>query len=71
MTTATARPDRTTAAERLAELRANVDAWYADAITYDEFGRRNVATWDAIHARGERFTDRVLALWRSETYGRA
>jgi hypothetical protein len=62
---------RMTAAQHLASIDANVAAWNANEIDYDEFGVRQRAAWDAIHARGERFVNRVLAIWRQRTYGAA
>ncbi len=44
----------------LAELNANVDAWYAGQIDYDDFGARQRATWDAIHAAGPAVAEQVL-----------
>lgn len=51
----------------LAELSANVDAWYADEIDYDAFGARQSATWDAIHAAGPAVTEQVLRALRDRT----
>lgn len=41
---------RKEATRLLAELGANVDAWYAGQLNYEAFGARQRATWDAIHA---------------------
>jgi hypothetical protein len=48
----------------LAELNANVDAWYAGQIDYAAFGERQRATWDAIHAAGAAVTEQVLRALR-------
>ena len=48
----------------LAELSANVDAWYAEHIDYEAFGARQRATWDAIHAAGPAVAERVLRALR-------
>lgn len=48
----------------VAELVANVDAWYAGQIDYDAFGARQRATWDAIHAAGPAIEERVLRALR-------
>ncbi len=48
----------------LAELGANVDAWYAGRIDYDAFGARQRATWDAIHAAGPAVAEQVLRALR-------
>jgi hypothetical protein len=71
MTTTPKITRRATAAQALAAIRANVDAWNAHAITWDVFGENQRALWDAIVARGDRFHARVLAHWRHETYGAA
>ena len=54
------------ATARRAELKANVDAFYADAITHEAFSERNRATWDAIVADGSQVQVRVLALMRGD-----
>ncbi|MCC7380397.1 MAG: hypothetical protein IT384_01100 [Deltaproteobacteria bacterium] len=48
----------------VAELIANVDAWYADQIDYEAFGARQRATWDAIHAAGPAIAEQVLRALR-------
>jgi len=48
----------------LAELGANVDAWYAGQIDYEAFGARQRATWDAIHAAGPAIEEQVLRALR-------
>lgn len=48
----------------VAELGANVDAWYADQINYEAFGARQRATWDAIHAAGPAIEEQVLRALR-------
>jgi hypothetical protein len=49
-----------------ARLAANVDAWYADEITHDEFGQRQSETWTTIRAAGPDIEERVLALLRED-----
>jgi len=44
----------------LADLKRNVDAWYADQIDYQTFGGRQRATWDAIQNAGPRVEELVL-----------
>ncbi len=44
----------------LADLKGNVDAWYAGRIDYAAFGARQRATWDAIRAAGPAVEERVL-----------
>jgi hypothetical protein len=48
----------------LAELNANVDAWYAGRIDYETFGARHRAIWDAIHAAGRAVAEQVLRALR-------
>jgi phage-related minor tail protein len=48
----------------LADLGANVDAWYAGQINYEAFGARQRATWDAIHAAGPAVAEQVLRALR-------
>jgi hypothetical protein len=48
----------------LAELGANVDAWYAGQIDYEAFGARQRATWDGIHAAGPAIEEQVLRVLR-------
>lgn len=48
----------------LAELNANVEAWYAGRIDYDVFDARQRTTWDAIHAAGPAVTEQVLRALR-------
>lgn len=55
---------RTEATRFLAELGANVDAWYAGQINYEAFGARQRVTWDAIHAAGPVVTEQVLRALR-------
>lgn len=52
------------AARFAAELRANVDAMYADSVTMEEFRAANRATWDRITGLG--FADDVLAVLRGD-----
>jgi hypothetical protein len=54
----------TRAKQFLAELGANVDAWYAGQIDYEAFGARQRATWDAIHAAGPAIAEQVLRALR-------
>lgn len=54
----------TKAMKLLAELKANVDAWYDGRIDYDEFGARQRASWDAIRAAGPVVEERVLRALR-------
>jgi len=49
----------------LARLDANVDAFYRDAITFAEFGRRNRAIWSDVDAAGPRVRADVDAVLRS------
>jgi len=53
-----------TAKRCLAELNANVDAWYAGRIDYEAFGARQRATWDAIHAAAPAVEKQVLRALR-------
>jgi hypothetical protein len=48
----------------LAELNANVDAWYAGRVDYETFGARQRAIWDAIHAAGAAVAEKVLRALR-------
>jgi hypothetical protein len=48
----------------LAELNANVDAWYARRIDYETFGARQRAIWDAVHATGRAVAEQVLRALR-------
>ena len=52
------------AARLLAELNANVDAWYENEIDYEAFGARQRTTWDAIHAAGPAIEEEVLRALR-------
>ena len=52
------------AARFLAELHANVDAWYAGQIDYEAFGTRQRVTWDAIHAASSAVVEQVLRALR-------
>jgi hypothetical protein len=57
----------TTAAQFAAELRANVDEWYAQENTpetYDAFGAKNRATWERIEAAGVEVNDEVARILR-------
>ena len=53
------------AAAFLARLDANVDAFYANAITYAEFSKRNRAIWSDVDAAGSRVRADVDAVLRS------
>jgi hypothetical protein len=53
-----------TAKRFLAELNANVDAWYAGRIDYEAFGARQRATWDAVHAAEPAVEKQVLRALR-------
>ncbi len=53
------------AARCVRRLTRNVDAWYADRITFDEFGRRQRRTWDVIAQCGPAFVERVDAILRA------
>ena len=44
----------------LAALNADVDAYYEDRITYEEFNRRMRAIWERIHALGWHVEGEVL-----------
>jgi hypothetical protein len=48
----------------LAEVNANVEAWYAGQIDYEAFGARQRAIWDRIHAAGRATTEQVLRALR-------
>lgn len=50
----------------LAELNANVDAWYGGRIDYAAFGALQRATWDAIQSAGPAVEDRVLRALRDQ-----
>jgi hypothetical protein len=50
----------------LAEIKRNVDAWYADEIDYATFGERQRATWDAIRNAGPRIEELVLRTLREQ-----
>ena len=52
-------------AEYHAQLTANVDAWYADAIDHDTFRANQRAMWATIEASDCK--DAVLALLRGES----
>lgn len=57
----------TTAAQFVAELHANVEAWYAQENTpetYEAFSQRNGAIWRRIEAAGRAITDEVARLLR-------
>ena len=54
----------TNAMKLLADLEANVDAWYDGRIDYDEFGARQRASWDAIRTAGPAVEERVLRALR-------
>jgi len=57
-------PMATNAMKLLADLKANVDAWYDGRIDYDEFGERQRSSWDAIRAAGPVVEERVLRALR-------
>lgn len=44
----------------LSRLTRNTNAFYANRLSYEEFGRRNRAAWDAIEAAGGRVKACVL-----------
>jgi hypothetical protein len=50
----------------LADLKGNVDAWYAGRIDYDAFTTRQRATWDAIRGAGPAVEERVLRALRDQ-----
>lgn len=50
----------------LNNLKANVDAWYADQIDYETFGGRQRTTWDAIRKAGPRVEELVLRALRDQ-----
>ena len=50
----------------LADLKRNVDAWYADQIDYETFGGRQRATWNAIRNAGPRIEELVLSALREQ-----
>lgn len=53
------------AAKYHAELRANVDAWYADKITRDQFDKNQLRLWRAIE-RDPKVREHVQALIRAD-----
>jgi hypothetical protein len=53
------RTDRTTAAIYVARIRENCRAVSAHEISWDEFTARQMAAWDAVLARSDRFDARV------------
>jgi hypothetical protein len=53
------------AAKAHARIKANVDAFYDDTITYEEFGRNARALWDEI-AKDRELNDSVRALMLDE-----
>ncbi len=55
-----------TAAGFVARLRANVDDFYADRTTYEEFTRRQGATWDEIKLAGKDIEEAVLKALREK-----
>jgi hypothetical protein len=54
------RDDASKAAQLVAELSANVDAWYAGQIDYGTFGERQRVTWAAVDVAGRSVTEEVL-----------
>ena len=48
----------------LGDLRRNIDAWYADQISYETFDGKQRATWEAICAAGPRAEELVLRTLR-------
>ena len=50
----------------LANIKRNVDAWYANRIDYEAFGERQRATWDAIRGAGPRVEELVLRTLREQ-----
>lgn len=54
------------ATQFVANLRANVDAWYDGRIDYDAFTARQRTTWEAIRAAGPVVEERVLRALRAE-----
>lgn len=53
-------PMATKTMKLLADLKANVDAWYDGRIDYDAFTTRQRASWDAIRAAGPVIEEQVL-----------
>ena len=53
------------AARYVAAIRANVDAWYDDRITFEEFGENQRRLWAEI-ARDDTTHHNVLALLRDD-----
>ena len=53
-----------------ARLAANVEAFYARAMSYERFSAAQEATWREIH-RNKRVEAAVLALLRRDAFGRA
>lgn len=47
------------------KLAANVDDWYANRITFEEFGARNRALWDEVKTAGPRIESATLRVLRS------
>lgn len=56
------------ARELVAAIRANVDRYYADEISYDDFGAEQRRLWDTISADGQDspLNVAVLALLRDD-----
>ena len=55
-----------TAMKFLADLKANVDAWYTDQIDHATFSERQRAIWDAIGAAGQEVDAEVAQALRSQ-----
>ena len=53
-----------TAVKFLAELKANIDAWYADEIDHATFSERQRVIWDAIGAAGPDVDEEVARVLR-------
>jgi hypothetical protein len=62
--TATGKETTAVAAKFAAEIRANVDALFADEVTHDQHHVRNGATWRGVREAGAAVEDDVLGILR-------
>lgn len=53
---------RLTVAQVVAAIRRNVDRWYADEITNEQFRAEQRRLWDYAHGRSRRFEDSVAGI---------
>lgn len=54
-----------TPTEFVRNIRANVEAFHTEQITYEEFSRKQRSLWDGVAAAGNRKHNTVLKLLRS------